>query len=203
MTSLMRPRAGAVEDLELDERRLARSPIARRPIEAVAGDDPGDVRAVAVVVVRRLTSVDEVDEAADARGAGAIGQIVERRRHAGIDYRDADPGSVVAHLLPDGRRADGGAGALHRADDDAVERHPRPPGHSDRRRSTARRWGNGGRRLVGQRQAADEGGRRPASPQRDDGRDGARVRREVATRPATARRAAGLAWRSESSFSWP
>ena len=47
------------------------------------------------------------------------------RRYAGVDHRDADAGAVVAQLLPDGGRADGGAGALHRSDDHAVEGDPR------------------------------------------------------------------------------
>ena len=53
MTSLMRPRPVFVEHLEHDRgARPARCRSARRGVEAVAGDDAGDVRAVAVVVVR-------------------------------------------------------------------------------------------------------------------------------------------------------
>ena len=46
--------AGLVEHLQHDQARAGAMPVrAAAGIEAVAGDDAGDVRAVAVVVVRR------------------------------------------------------------------------------------------------------------------------------------------------------
>ena len=54
MTSLMRPLPVGVEHLQHDQVRAGRDARSRAArVEAVAGDDAGDVRAVAVVVVRR------------------------------------------------------------------------------------------------------------------------------------------------------
>ena len=62
------PVAVAVEHLERDDVRGRRDPGAGAAgVEAVARHDPGHVRAVAVVVVRALAIVDEVDERIDAR----------------------------------------------------------------------------------------------------------------------------------------
>ena len=66
-------------------------------VVAVAGDDAGDVRAVAVVVVGLRAAVDEVDELRDAliavRVASCVAvlrQVVVPVGDAGVDDRDAD-----------------------------------------------------------------------------------------------------------------
>ena len=67
MTSLMTPLPVRVEHLQADDVRAGRDAgAAPLRVVAVAGDDAGDVRAVAVVVVRRGAAVDEVDERGDA-----------------------------------------------------------------------------------------------------------------------------------------
>ena len=68
-------------------------------VVAVAGDDAGDVRAVAPVVVLRGAAVDEVDERGDALAAAVgDGQVVVPRRDARVDDRDADAGAGVTVL---------------------------------------------------------------------------------------------------------
>ena len=70
MTSLMTPRPSASSTFRLTMCAPGAMPGAR-PIRvvAVAGDDPGDVRAVPVVVVGNRVVVDEVDEGGDALAA--------------------------------------------------------------------------------------------------------------------------------------
>jgi hypothetical protein len=117
------PVAAAVEDLERDEVRGRRDPgTGARGVEAVAGHDPGHVRAVAVVVVRHLTVVDEIDEGIDARRAGGRVEQVVMVGGAGIDDRDSDARPVVAELLTHDIRADGRAGSFHHAHDRAIKR---------------------------------------------------------------------------------
>ena len=80
-------------------------------VVAVARDDAGDVRAVAVVVVRLPTgNSTKSTNCDDARGA----EIVVPVGDAGIDDRDADAGAVEPEGFMDPVRADGRAGALHR-----------------------------------------------------------------------------------------
>ena len=97
-----------IEDLQADEVRRRRDARVRADrVPAVAGDDAGDVRAVAVVVVRLRLVVDEVDEARHALAvdhlhlgrAAAVGQVVVPAGDARVDDRDADAGAVVAPLL--------------------------------------------------------------------------------------------------------
>src|SRR5262249_56406845 len=78
--------AAAVEHLLDQERRAGRdaAPAAAR-IVAAAGQNPGDVRAVAVVVVRGRLERDEIDEPRDAVRT----EIVVPRGDAGGDQRNA------------------------------------------------------------------------------------------------------------------
>ena len=103
MTLLMTPRAAIVEHLQADQvRRRGDAGARAERVVAVAGDDPGDVRAVAVVVVRRGAAVDEVDERRDAlavlhpdsRRRALVGQVVVPGGDARVDHRDADAGAV-------------------------------------------------------------------------------------------------------------
>ena len=69
--------ARAIQNLQHDEaggRSDTRSRAAG--IEAIAGDDPGNVRAVAVVVVGLLLTLDEIHEANHARRAVGIFEVV-------------------------------------------------------------------------------------------------------------------------------
>ncbi len=83
-------------------------------VVAVAGDDAGDVRAVAVVVVGLRLVVDEVDklchalivDRADLGRSALVAQVVVPASDARVDDRDADAGAVVAPLLLGGARAD-------------------------------------------------------------------------------------------------
>ena len=61
-------------------------------VEAVARDDAGDVRAVAVVVVRRRPAVDEIDEV-DRRAA-------RRRSPARSSCHAVTPESITATPTP-------------------------------------------------------------------------------------------------------
>ena len=131
MTSLMWPRPLRVEHLERDQMCAPGRDAGARAvgIEAIAGDDAGDVRAVAVVVVRRRSHpCDEIDELAPRAGRPRRRRDRRATRDAGIDDRDADAGAVVAEILARRHRADGGAGPLHDADDLAIERHARDEG---------------------------------------------------------------------------
>ena len=112
---------GAVQDFEHHQVRgwCNAGPRAAR-IEAVAGDDAGDVCAVAIVVVRGVEPVHEVDEMIDARSTSRRGEIVMRGRHTRVDDRDADTRPVVTQILPHDRGADCRARALIRTDDRAV-----------------------------------------------------------------------------------
>ena len=114
-----------VEHLEADEvggRRDAGAGTVR--VEAIAGDDAGDVRAVAVVVVRGGPVVDEVDEGRHAlavlvpHGARArdVGEVVVPAGHARVDDRDTDAGAVVAHRQLHGARADRDGDAVQMRD---------------------------------------------------------------------------------------
>ena len=78
MMLLIVPLPLRVEHLQRDQAGIGRGAglLAVRVV-AVAGDDAGDVRAVAVVVVRRGPAVDEVDEHRDALVAVGIQLAVE------------------------------------------------------------------------------------------------------------------------------
>ena len=90
-------------------------------VVAVAGDDPGDVRAVAPVVVAGGAAVDEVDELGDPlRGAAGVAQIFVVRRDARVDDRDPDALAVEAHQGLDGLGADGNRLAADQRLDRAV-----------------------------------------------------------------------------------
>ena len=97
-----------VEHLQADEVRRRRDARVRAiRVVAVAGDDAGDVRAVAVVVVGLEAIVDEVDEAghalatdhADLGRVALIVQVVVPSRDTRVDDRHADAGAVIAPLL--------------------------------------------------------------------------------------------------------
>ena len=82
MMLLMVPLPFCVEHLERDDVRVGRdAALLAVRVVAVAGDDAGDVRAVAVVVVRERTAVDEVDELVDA--LIAVGKQLRRRCWSG------------------------------------------------------------------------------------------------------------------------
>ena len=113
----------AVERLERDQggRRGDTGP-GPVGVVAVAGDDAGDVRAVAPVVVARVVAVDEVDELGDPLGGAAgVAQVVVVRRDARVDHRDADALAVEAHQGLDGPGADGNRLAADKRLDRAVE----------------------------------------------------------------------------------
>ena len=118
--------ARAVERLERDQggRRGDAGPGPVRVV-AVAGDDAGDVRAVAPVVVAGGAAVDEVDELGDPLGGAAgVAQVVVVRRDARVDHRDADALAVEAHQGLDGPGADGNRLAADEGLDRAVEVDP-------------------------------------------------------------------------------
>ena len=107
-----------VERLQRDDVRARRDRVAGAVgVEAVAGDDARDVRAVAPVVVRLRVAVDEIHEVRDAL-ALAVGdrQVIVPAGDARVDDRDADAGAVVSHQLL--HRA--GADRDRRAADEAV-----------------------------------------------------------------------------------
>ena len=128
------PVAGVVEDAQRDDAGVWRGAgLEAARIEAVAGDDAGDVRAVAVSIVRRHAAVHKVDErlnplvAEGIERARPIGQVVMPARDTGVDDRDANARAREAERLLDGPRADrergrkwdwatwpGGAAAQHR-----------------------------------------------------------------------------------------
>ena len=104
-----------IENLQADEVRRRRDARVRAVrVVAVAGDDAGDVRAVAVVVVGLRLVVDEVDkprhalivDRADLARAALVVQVVVPASDTRVDDRDADAGAVVAPLLLGGARAD-------------------------------------------------------------------------------------------------
>ena len=120
MTLLMVPLPFGVEHLQRDEIRVGRDAglLAVRVV-AVAGDDAGDVRAVAVVVVRasgRRRRSRRTPRRADCRRDTALERAVVRSScHAGdarVDHRDADAGAGQAGRLIDGKRADGDRGPI-------------------------------------------------------------------------------------------
>ena len=92
-------------------------------IVAVAGEDAGDVRAVAVVVVRGRLEIDEVDEAGDAARAEIVVPVADAR----IDDGDADARAVEAQRVADPARADGGPGPLERTLHRPVQTHALDP----------------------------------------------------------------------------
>ena len=82
-----------------DARRDARLLAVR--VVAVAGDDAGDVRAVAVVVVRQARPLTKSTNFATrwlpyGKSFDVVGQVVVPARDARVDDRDADAGAVVA-----------------------------------------------------------------------------------------------------------
>ena len=87
MTSLVRPCAVAVEHFQHDQARSGgEAAVSLLTLPAVAGDEAGDVRAVAVCVARGprdapLCEVVEGDDAVAELGSGL---------DAGVDHRDAD-----------------------------------------------------------------------------------------------------------------
>ena len=97
-----------VEHLQADQVRRRRDARVRAVrVVAVAGDDAGDVRPVAVVVVGLRQTVDEVDEAghalaaddANSRRAAAVAEVVVPAGDARVDDRHADAGAVIAPVL--------------------------------------------------------------------------------------------------------
>ncbi len=80
-------------------------------VVTVAGDDSGDVRAMAVAVVRLGLEVDEVDELRDPVAA----QVVVRACDPRIDDGHANASAVHAQVLGHPAGADGQARALERA----------------------------------------------------------------------------------------
>ena len=167
MIELMRPLPSPSRALSAT--RVAAGAIpARVPcgVVAVAGDDAGDVRAVAPVVVAGGAAVDEVDELGDPLGGAAgVAQVVVVRRDARVDHRDADALAVEAHQGLDGLGADGNRLAADQRLDRAVEVDPldvaaagqlteQPLGHPRRaaahpRQSAIRPAALGANRLVG------------------------------------------------------
>ena len=98
-------------------------------VVAVAGDDPGDVRAVAVVVVGRGAAVDEVHEGGDTlavRAARPRPSVVSRsgRRASAVTPESMTatptPCAVEAHRCLHGARADGHRDAVQMRDDGPV-----------------------------------------------------------------------------------
>ena len=157
----------AVERLERDQggRRGDTGPGAVGVV-TVAGDDAGDVRAVAPVVVAGVVAVDEVDELGDPLGGAAgVAQVVVVRRDARVDHRDADALAVEAHQGLDGPGADRNRLAADQRLDRAVEVDPldvaaagqlaeQPLGHPRRaaahpRQPALRTAALGANRLVG------------------------------------------------------
>ena len=109
-----------VERLEHDEVGAGRdSPARPVRVEPAARDDPGDVRAVPVAVVRLRLVVDEVHELHDPIPV----QVVVGPRDARVDDGDADTSSVDAEVLGDPPGADRGPRPLERAVDFPVEAH--------------------------------------------------------------------------------
>ena len=102
-----------VEHLERDQARLGgRARLLATRIVAVARDDAGDVRAVAVVVVGLRPAVHEVHELRHAliavgiqHGRG-VREVVVPRRDAGVDHGNADAGARKAEHLANHARAD-------------------------------------------------------------------------------------------------
>src|SRR5262249_45679450 len=114
--------AGGVEHFERDQASAGRDAGARAGrVVPIAGDDAGHVRAVSVIVVRRLPAADEIDERVDALSAARAGEIVVPGGDARIDHRDADARTVVPELPTNGRCADRSARALHPRADRAIE----------------------------------------------------------------------------------
>src|SRR5207302_7729747 len=67
---------------------------------SAAGDDPGDVRAMAIVVVRSCQAIDQITEADD------VGIEIRAGRDARVDHRDADTGPGDAVIDAGDIRAD-------------------------------------------------------------------------------------------------
>src|SRR5687768_4217177 len=88
-------------------------------IVSVAGDDPGDVCAVAVAVMCYRQVIHKIHEADDA----VWPEVVVPAGNAGIDDRDAYAGAVVAQLLVDPGGTDRYRASLHRSRNFAVERN--------------------------------------------------------------------------------
>ena len=112
-----RAAAVGVEDLQRDQRRIGRhAGMTAERIMAVARDDAGHVRPVALVVVGSRAAVDEVDEggnpliAVGIHDRRAAREIVVPGGDARIDDGHADAGAGEAQTLLHGTRAgrDGG-----------------------------------------------------------------------------------------------
>ena len=113
------PVAGAVQHLENDQACPGRHAASRsRRVVAAAGNDPGDMRAVTVVIVGLRHVRDEVGEVHDTISA----QVVVPVGNARIDDRDADAGAVHTELVTDLGRADGGGSPFQGSVDAAVQR---------------------------------------------------------------------------------
>ena len=100
-----------VEHLERDDGRARRdAAVQAGGVEAVAGDDAGDVRTVTVVVVRACAVVDEVDGVGHAKAA-RTGPAQEREvvvaADTGVDDGDADARAVEAVTRAAGRQHGG------------------------------------------------------------------------------------------------
>jgi hypothetical protein len=122
-----------VQHLEADDVRAGRNAgAAAVRVVAAAGNDAGDVGAMAVRVRRpRARHVPgEILEAGDAvrcGGGGADVEVVVPGGHAGIDHGDADADAGDGELFPGRRGADRGAGALDGGERLAVEDYARDP----------------------------------------------------------------------------
>ena len=109
--------AGAVERLEHDELGAGRDAAARAVrVEAVAGDDARDVRAVAVVVVGEDWPLTKSAKWTMRRSRSSCHAI-----DAGINGGDADVQAGDAEVLGDPSRAGGGRRQVERAADGAIE----------------------------------------------------------------------------------
>ena len=176
--------AVAVEHLEDDQARARRDAAARAiRIVAVAGDDPGDVRAVAVVVVRERLEVDEVHEMDDAIGA----EVVVPGGDAGVDDRDADARAVDAEV----RARPASPRSSRRS---APSSPPRADRGGQQRLQGRRRAGRARRRALPRPAHAATAERRPGMPPRERMRESASAPSAVSTmtldvpRPSCARR---------------
>ena len=118
------PVPGRVQDFQRDDSCCRGDPgTCARRVRAVTGDDSGDVRAVTVIVVGGRRSRDEINELINPLSWwGRVRQVIERLSDSRVDHGDADAGSVESEFLSNRRRADGRAGALHRARDRTIER---------------------------------------------------------------------------------
>jgi hypothetical protein len=120
MIALIVPLPVRIERLQRNDVGAGRDRITRAiSVEAVAGDDARDVRAVAPVVIRLRVAVDEIHEVRDALALAVRNrQVIVPGGDTRIDNRDAYAGAVVPHQLLHGACADGDGGAP----DEAVRR---------------------------------------------------------------------------------